>query len=172
MGKWMDKAISMAEGEIPPKPELARLASFTLERAKQATSEHSEAIAEHLAERAAIQEYDGGLTREQAARGCAVVEALSIACRGLPIVSVDLHHALATEDIGDLQSGEINDDALAAFARSLAQRMDMEQGKVPAHYTERATCRRCGPIWLWFAGEVEGCPWCWQRVAGRTIPCP
>ena len=45
---------------------LANLANSTLEKAKQATTEHSEAIAEHLAERAAIQEYDGGLTRKQA----------------------------------------------------------------------------------------------------------
>lgn len=47
---------------------LANLANSTLEKAKQATSEHSEAIAEHMAERAAIQEYDGGLTRKQAQR--------------------------------------------------------------------------------------------------------
>jgi hypothetical protein len=45
---------------------LARLASFTLEQAKQAATQHADDIAEHLAERAAIQEYDGGLTREQA----------------------------------------------------------------------------------------------------------
>jgi hypothetical protein len=66
MGKWMDKAISMADGEIPPKPKRAKLANSTLERAKQAATRHTEAIAEYLAERAAIQEYDGGLTRKQA----------------------------------------------------------------------------------------------------------
>jgi len=66
MGKWMDKAISMVDGEIHPKPELAKLANSSVENAKQAATRHPEAIAEHLAERAAIQEYDGGLTREQA----------------------------------------------------------------------------------------------------------
>ena len=45
---------------------MANLANSTLERAKQAPDQHDEAIREHLAERAAIQEYDGGLTREQA----------------------------------------------------------------------------------------------------------
>ena len=45
---------------------LANLANYTLERAKQAANQHDEAIAEHLAERAAIMEYDGGLPREQA----------------------------------------------------------------------------------------------------------
>ena len=37
-----------------------------MSRTKTGNTEHSEAIREHLAERAAIQEYDGGLTREQA----------------------------------------------------------------------------------------------------------
>ena len=37
-----------------------------MSRTKTGNTEHNEAIAEHLAERAAIQEYDGGLTREQA----------------------------------------------------------------------------------------------------------
>lgn len=49
---------------------LANLANYTLELAKQATSQPDKAaeenIAEHLAERAAIMEYDGGLPREQA----------------------------------------------------------------------------------------------------------
>ena len=45
---------------------LANLANSTLERAKQAPDQHDEAIREHLEERAAIQEYDGGLTRKQA----------------------------------------------------------------------------------------------------------
>jgi hypothetical protein len=66
MGKWMDKAISMAEDEISQKPEPAKPANSTLERAKQATTQHADDIAEHLAERAAIHEYDGGLTRKQA----------------------------------------------------------------------------------------------------------
>jgi hypothetical protein len=37
-----------------------------MSRTKTGNTEHNEAIAEHLAERAAIQEYDGGLTRKQA----------------------------------------------------------------------------------------------------------
>ena len=45
---------------------MANLANSALEKAKQATIEHDAAIREHLAERAAIQEYDGGLTRKQA----------------------------------------------------------------------------------------------------------
>ena len=48
----------------------------------------------------------------------------------------------------------------------------MDQGKVPGHYTHPATCKHCGPIWLWFSGDVLGCPWCWNRIAGRPIPRP
>lgn len=100
------------------------------------------------------------------------LETLSSACRGLPITSTEVRDALAPEDIEDWCNGDISFDTLAAFARSLVQRQEMEQGKVPAHYTERATCNHCGPIWLWFAGEVLGCPWCWNRAAGRPIPRP
>ncbi len=75
-------------------------------------------------------------------------------------------------DIEDWRKGDISTETLAAFARSLVQRHGMEQGVVPAHYTERATCKHCGPVWLWFAGEVLGCPWCWNRAAGRPIPRP
>ena len=35
---------------------------------------------------------------------------------------------------------------------------EMDQGKRPDHYTEHAKCKRCGPIWLWFTGEVLDCP--------------
>ena len=45
---------------------MANLANSTLERARQVNSPHAEAIKEHLAERAAIQEYDGGLDRATA----------------------------------------------------------------------------------------------------------
>jgi len=52
------------------------------------------------------------------------------------------------------------------------QRRERDQGKHPAHYTEQATCKHCGPIWLWFSGEVLGCPWCWNRAANKPIPRP
>jgi hypothetical protein len=83
-----------------------------------------------------------------------------------------LEGALAPDDIEDWHKGDISTETLAAFARSLVQRREMEQGNVPANYTERATCKHCGPIWLWFAGDVLGCPWCWNRAAGRPIPRP
>ena len=101
-----------------------------------------------------------------------LLEALSAACRGLTITSAEVRDALAPEDIEDWRKGDISAKTLAAFARSLVHRREMNLGKVPAHFTERATCKRCGPVWLWFAGEVLGCPWCWNRLAGRPIPRP
>ncbi|MEA3275951.1 MAG: hypothetical protein U9Q81_11795 [Pseudomonadota bacterium] len=99
-------------------------------------------------------------------------EALADACRGLSISPVEVRKALAPEDIEDWRNGDISSDTLAAFARSLVQRREMDQGKRPAHYTEHAICRHCGPIWLWVSGEVLGCPWCWNRAADRPIPRP
>jgi len=101
-----------------------------------------------------------------------LLEALANACRGLTIASLEAKEALAPEDIEDWRKGEVSGDALAAFARSLAQRWEMDRGKRPTHYTEHATCKHCGPVWLWFSGEVLGCPWCWNRSADRPIPRP
>ena len=101
-----------------------------------------------------------------------LLEALAAACRGLAITPMEVRDALALEDIEDWCNGEISSDTLVAFAKALVQRREMNQGKRPAHYTEHASCEHCGPIWLWFSGEVSGCPWCWNRVAGRRIPHP
>lgn len=101
-----------------------------------------------------------------------LLETLADACRGLAIIPAEVKLALAAEDINDWRKGAISADTLAAFARSLVQRREMNQGKRPDHYTAQATCKHCGPIWLWFSGEVLGCPWCWNRAADRPIPRP
>lgn len=101
-----------------------------------------------------------------------LLETLADACWGLSITPVEVRDALAPEDIEDWRNGDITGDTLAAFARSLVQRREMDQGKRPAHYTEQATCKHCGPIWSWFSGEVLGCPWCWNRAADKPIPRP
>ena len=101
-----------------------------------------------------------------------LLEALADACKGLDITPGEIKKALAAEDIDDWRSGAISAESLAAFARSLVQRREMDQGKRPEHFTEQATCKHCGPIWLWFSGEVLGCPWCWNRVAEKPIPRP
>ena len=99
-------------------------------------------------------------------------EALATVCRDLPITTAELYDVLAPADIDEWRHGNFDPDALKDFARLIVQRNDMDLGKVPDHYTKRAVCKHCGPVWLWFSGEVLGCPWCWNRVAGRPVPRP
>lgn len=61
-------------------------------------------------------------------------------------------------------------DQLAAYALTLRTSEAMRSGQVPAHYTHRATCRHCGPVWLPVPGEAWGCPWCVVRAAGGAVP--
>lgn len=97
-------------------------------------------------------------------------EDLSTACSGLSITPTEVHDALSQEDMDEWRTGDISLDTLAAFARSLEQRREMDEGIIPKGYTEIAFCRHCGPVRLWFAGEVLSCPWCLNRTAGRPIP--
>jgi hypothetical protein len=110
--------------------------------------------------------------RDSEEEGSKLLEALGDACGELDITPTEVKEALAPEDIEAWRTGGISIDTLKAFARSLVQRREMEQGKRPTHYTQRATCKHCGPIWLWFSGEVLGCPWCWNRAADKPIPRP
>ena len=84
--------------------------------------------------------------------------ALSAICNGHAVTPEEVRNALAPDDIENWQNGDITADMLEAFAKALAQRHEMNQGKAPTHYTKRAICKQCGPVWLWFSGEVLGCP--------------
>ena len=99
-------------------------------------------------------------------------ETLTTACHDLTIIPVEVRKALAPEDIDDWHNGDISIETLTTFARSLEQRREMDQGIVPMDFTEHATCTQCGPVWLWFSGEVLGCPWCWNRMKEIPIPRP
>ena len=46
------------------------------------------------------------------------------------------------------------------------------EGKTPDHYTSTTECKHCGsvPIWDGCPPEVQGCPWCMNRVKGLPIP--
>lgn len=93
-------------------------------------------------------------------------------CQGLRIESKEVLKALTQEDVEDWDNGDISDSTLKTFVQSLIQHRDISKGKLPDHYTHHANCRHCGPIWLWFSGEVQGCPWCWNRLADKPIPRP
>lgn len=92
---------------------------------------------------------------------------LSRAANAVDLPVADLAAALEGEDLDALTA-----DELQSFAQMVAQRRLMERGEVPTHFNQVAHCRSCGPVWLWFSGEVLGCPWCWNRVAGKPIPRP
>ena len=101
-----------------------------------------------------------------------LLDALENACRGLPITPAEVREQLAEQDINDWLNGDINAGTLTAFARSLVQQQMMDRGECPDHYTAFAECRQCGPIWSWRPGEVEGCPWCRNRLSDKPIPRP
>ncbi len=66
-----------------------------------------------------------------------------------------------------------NDNAtLEALARAIQTRRMRERGEIPPHYTSTTVCAHCGSVSI-FAGvaeRVEGCPWCFNRLAGRPVP--
>ncbi len=68
-----------------------------------------------------------------------------------------------------------NDPAtLEALARSIQTRRMRERSEVPPHYTATTICVHCGPVPIFpdVAERVEGCPWCFNRVAGLPVPKP
>ncbi len=66
-----------------------------------------------------------------------------------------------------------NDPAqLVAFADSLAIVQIRESGRVPDTYVSLTTCQNCGevPIWPGCPPQVNGCPWCLNRLDGLPMP--
>ncbi len=63
---------------------------------------------------------------------------------------------------------------LRSFTHAAETRRMRESGHRPKHYTQLASCKYCGVVWLWKGAppHVEGCPWCFNRVAGKPIPRP
>jgi hypothetical protein len=73
-----------------------------------------------------------------------------------------------------LEWSDIKDNpaALEDFAYDLRTKRLIERGEVPPDYKYIALCRSCGPVWLWFKGKLEGCPWCENRLQGKPVPYP
>ncbi len=68
----------------------------------------------------------------------------------------------------------LSDDEYQALIRAIQTRRMRERGEVPPHYTEVTVCAHCGPIPIFsgVAERVEGCPWCFNRVRGLSVPRP
>lgn len=61
---------------------------------------------------------------------------------------------------------------LKAFAELLMIEDMRQKGVVPGHYTSTTTCNQCGPVPIWEGcpPEVQGCPWCFNRIKRLPIP--
>jgi len=101
-----------------------------------------------------------------------LLEVLSNACRGLEIDPIEVLKELSQEDIEAWEQGEFSVEVFSAFATSLVDRRMMDQGKRPAHFTKKAECSQCGPVYLWSSETVLGCPWCHNQAEGLPIPRP
>ena len=61
---------------------------------------------------------------------------------------------------------------LETFASAVTTRRMRERGEVPPIYTATTACAQCGPVPI-FEGcppQVQACPWCLNRRAGRPVP--
>ena len=69
---------------------------------------------------------------------------------------------------------EIGNDPeqLRAFAELLMIGEMREKGITPYHYTSETECKNCGPVPIWpgCPPQVNGCPWCLNRLAGLPMP--
>ena len=96
------------------------------------------------------------------------------------VVSVDQWSKRLRETPDELQRAaegdwdEVSNDPaqLVAFADSLAIVQIRESGGVPDTYVSVTKCRKCGPVPIWpgCPPQVNGCPWCFNRLKGLPMP--
>ena len=90
----------------------------------------------------------------------------------LPITADEIQTALDKEDIENWNSSKTSTISLVNRAIIALARSEINQGNIPAYFTKKAVCALCGPVWLWFEGNVSGCPWCGNRTRDLPIPRP
>ena len=87
------------------------------------------------------------------------------------IVTIDeLQKALSEDDLLDSQLMTLKGlEALAHVVRATRMRA---QGEIPPEWTSITSCRHCGPVPIWEGcpPDIQGCPWCFNRLAGQPIP--
>lgn len=96
-------------------------------------------------------------------------------------VNPALVHALHADDLAACAG--LSADALRAYVLMLHESAQRARGARLPSETAAVTCLHCGPVWA--APEVAavapivrgaplllGCPWCFNRRAGRPIPRP
>jgi hypothetical protein len=96
----------------------------------------------------------------------AVTKAGETEITGIPLDDLRAH---AGKDWPEIES---NPAVLECFADIVAIRRMREKGVVPPSYTRKTVCAGCGPVPIYegVGPTVEGCPWCFNRAAGRPVP--
>ena len=96
---------------------------------------------------------------------------------------IDPHHVhrMLDPDLSDYAG--LSDEQLTACLHMMADTADRQAGRVPAGDTAAMLCIHCGPVWI-HPGIAEvlpvvdglprglGCPWCFVRKAGGSVPRP
>ena len=90
----------------------------------------------------------------------------------LPITADEIQTVLDKDDIENWNNSKTSTISLVNKAIIALARSEINQGNIPAYFTKRAVCALCGPVWLWFEGNVAGCPWCVNRINDLPIPRP
>lgn len=97
--------------------------------------------------------------------------------------SIELAHVHRLHDLDVAAYIGLDAYQLAAYLFMLADTAGRHVGRVPLDDTAAMHCEQCGPVWIhpdvaavlpvvdgW--PRALGCPWCFVRKAGGTIPRP
>ena len=70
------------------------------------------------------------------------------------------------------KNGELEEHQVPIAADMVAIIEMRERGVVPDHYTSETECKHCGsvPIFRGCPPQVDGCPWCFNRIKGLPVP--
>ena len=85
---------------------------------------------------------------------------------------VERYESIALRYVEGWIKSKTSTNALVSKAIIKLARQEIDQGNIPAYFNKRAECALCGPVWLWFEGNVSGCPWCENRTRDLPIPRP
>ena len=99
-------------------------------------------------------------------------KSIGMAIGDLPVTVDEIRQALHEDEIERWDQSRISTRSLVNKALITLARSEINQGNIPAYFTKRAVCALCGPVWLWFEGNVSGCPWCGNRTRDLPIPRP
>ena len=75
-------------------------------------------------------------------------------------------------ELFETSKDELEPDELPVAAELVEIVQMRERGEMPTHYTSTTTCKHCGPVPIWEGcpPEVQGCPWCFNRIKRLPIP--